>query len=302
MVTHKMSGNGMKQVTLKAISGISNCPSHIIKTVKIFPKKLANLDLSKIKDTLQCFDGNYFEGRTTPIMAPFPMGVTYAWHTGDGQVSNFQTLRKTYDMSGRFRVMLVLNATSFSQPTGCFDTMYFTIAVKPDPRKNLRINSDTQYIDTNFFRFENFDTAIASQTWYFGDGDSSALDSCSHSYADTGNFKLILRVKTKDGCVGDKEYLLRVFDTAKLSGINELQTNKLRLFPNPAHTLLNVHLDDYHPNDVLLIIDIQGRVLKKIALNSSDINIDISDLNNGIYVVRIEREGEMIGKGMIRKE
>jgi len=302
MVTHKISGNGMRPVILKAISGISNCPSQIVKTVKIFPKKIVNLDISKIKDTLQCFDGNYFEAKTTPLTAPFPMGNTYAWHTGDSLVSHFPTLRKTYQMSGRFRVMLVINMTSYMQATACFDTMYFTVAVKPDPRKNLKINSLVQKVDTNFFRFENIDTSIAWQTWYFGDGDTSVQDTCSHRYADTGKYKLRLKVMTNDGCLGEKDYMLAVFDSGKVTALHTLQLNRLNLYPNPVHHMLNIQVNDFRTGDELQILDIHGRVVDAFDLQSDSTQIDVSHLSKGLYFVRLLRDGEMMTGSLLEKD
>lgn len=302
MVSHKMSGNGMRPVILKAISGISNCPSQIVKNVKIFPKKHVNLDLTSIKDTFQCFDGNYFEANTTPVLAPFPMGVTYAWHTGDSLIWQFSKLRKNYQLSGRFRVMLITNATSRNMPTACFDTMYFTIAVKPDPRKNLKINSDTQFIDNNLFRFENFDTAIAAQTWYFGDGDSSDADSCSHSYADTGNYTLRVKVRTKDGCTGEKSYFLRVFDTAVASGIHHLQLNKMNLYPNPSTGIIHLQLKNPQAGDVLQVTDIQERVVKTFEANSRELTIDLSDHVTGVYLLQLLHKGVVRGYSLLIME
>lgn len=64
------------------------------------------------------------------------------------------------------------------------------------------------------------------------------------------------------------------------------------VYPNPSHGILNVDFKSNSENDFTLeVIDMFGKVYQSINSidfqNSSSVTLDINDLNNGIYFVRI---------------
>lgn len=80
-------------------------------------------------------------------------------------------------------------------------------------------------------------------------------------------------------------------------GIVEFGSNKFRVFPNPVNDILyiNSEIADYEVE----IYDMLGKKL----LSSQNYFIDVSDLNNGAYLVRIkDQEGVLIRKQIILKE
>lgn len=76
----------------------------------------------------------------------------------------------------------------------------------------------------------------------------------------------------------------------KISQYNEpLYTNNVNLFPNPANTVINLNFEKQVNNTDLSIFNLEGRVLiKKSFLNSKSLNVDIKDLLNGIYFIKID--------------
>jgi len=70
------------------------------------------------------------------------------------------------------------------------------------------------------------------------------------------------------------------------TGIDQVNKESIEIYPNPAtdqFTIKGVY------NGRLSIVDLEGRVLKNMTI-TSDTNVQISDLNDGIYFVRIESE------------
>jgi len=91
--------------------------------------------------------------------------------------------------------------------------------------------------------------------------------------------------------------------TYRLSGV-EPGTEKMMLepsfniFPNPATSLINM---EYFGNDMkgaeVLLIDVTGRVnksAKQDLQNGTNTTLDIHELSNGIYFIRVMHEGRMI--------
>ena len=63
--------------------------------------------------------------------------------------------------------------------------------------------------------------------------------------------------------------------------INTNDKNTITLYPNPVVNTLNVSTD----YDVLNIYDISGKLVKTSNTNSS---VDVSNLENGVYIVSID--------------
>lgn len=76
--------------------------------------------------------------------------------------------------------------------------------------------------------------------------------------------------------------------TTGYCAINTTEQQQLRLYPNPAHDVLNI--DTETDFDQICIYDMQGRK----ALESSIYNINIKSLPSGLYTVALIRHGQAI--------
>ena len=87
---------------------------------------------------------------------------------------------------------------------GCADTTDFTLLV--DTLPDLLIESDTQCISGNLFRFENvannYSQKISKYYWSFGDGDtdSTTINQAQKSYDSIGVYTVTLHAVTPFGC------------------------------------------------------------------------------------------------------
>lgn len=120
------------------------------------------------------------------------------WIFHDNSTVYASTSKYTYDTSGDFDVTYVVRSS-----VQCFDTMKRTITINPLP--DVSFIGDTvcfydsvQFTNTSSVRVGGID----SFTWYFGDGDSSYIQSPSHYYQDSGFYYVNLIAKTDSGCVG----------------------------------------------------------------------------------------------------
>ena len=63
---------------------------------------------------------------------------------------------------------------------------------------------------------------------------------------------------------------------------------QLKLFPNPAIDVLNVKLDIVVDERDLTISDIQGKIVYSGRMSNSSSQLDLADLDSGIYFLKID--------------
>ena len=77
-------------------------------------------------------------------------------------------------------------------------------------------------------------------------------------------------------------------------GLLESSSNKLQIFPNPTKDFASIKLENNLPSE-LILMDISGKILiEKIFTNS--LNINLSNLNNGIYFLSVSNNFQIITK------
>jgi len=122
--------------------------------------------------------------------------TAWYWDFGDGGSSAKQNPRHYFVNDGTYKVMLV-STSAF----GCVDTVYHNVIVFPKPNTNwgavpVCYKFDTKLLDSSTIHTGN----IASQSWNFGDGGSSALANPIHHYAKPDTF-IVKLVNVSDlGC------------------------------------------------------------------------------------------------------
>lgn len=79
------------------------------------------------------------------------------------------------------------------------------------------------------------------------------------------------------------------------------KTKELTFFPNPAKDNLIIKYNVKEPITVE-IYNVLGMRVKTSNLNSNESNIDISDLQNGVYFLRFKDDGKTISKSFTKAE
>ena len=75
-----------------------------------------------------------------------------------------------------------------------------------------------------------------------------------------------------------------------LAAISEINQNDFKVFPNPASDIIHI-VSESGPINQYQLYDIQGRLLAHKIENSERVEINVSDLNDGMYMVVI-RSGQ----------
>jgi len=138
--------------------------------------------------------------------------------------------------------------------------------------------------------FTNTSTNGVTYAWNFGDGTTSTLQNPTHTYVANGNYSVELIVYSADTCFTDTEIQNINIGT---TGIDKATNNKkINIYPNPANSFIEIKTDlDYSS---VSIMDVTGKAIKQL---DSQTKIDISDLTNGIYFIKITgKENTVIRK------
>ncbi|RFZ84639.1 PKD domain-containing protein [Mucilaginibacter terrenus] len=128
--------------------------------------------------------------------------LSYDWDFGDGKhFSGFTPLPHTYSSkSPSYTVKLTVTNLA----TGCAQTITKTDFVKVTAAPNVDFTATPGFITSipNYhFAFDDRTSGNpVSWHWDFGDGTTDIGQNPSHTYADTGTYKVTLRVLNREGC------------------------------------------------------------------------------------------------------
>jgi len=76
---------------------------------------------------------------------------------------------------------------------------------------------------------------------------------------------------------------IRSYRSTVNSSTNEFK--QLKLFPNPAHSILNI-TGEFN-NCIITIMNTLGQTTKELHIANTPVDVDISDLKAGLYFVRV---------------
>lgn len=106
---------------------------------------------------------------------------------------------------------------------------------------------------------------------------------------------------------GDGRADLAVADTAvsvllncALLGIEQVANdNKFNVYPNPARDMLIIECLTENEKNTLVISNMLGDVVKRVAFNTPQLNLNIGNLSEGIYTVSLQSNGRIISKKLV---
>lgn len=85
--------------------------------------------------------------------------------------------------------------------------------------------------------------------------------------------------------------------TSERHSLNESKYSYLSVYPNPATEFITLEYDlESYSKARIYIVDVNGKVRKELSLNTKDysVNLDISDLNSGVYFMKLMSEDDLI--------
>lgn len=181
---YTFTSNGTYHITLIATSN-SGCEDTATTTIVV----------GEPNTTFEIQGSSCSNNATKFINTSVPAPVSSQWDFGDGTISNQISPVHSYAAPGNYTVKLVNNYNI------CTDSTSKTITVLP-PFSADFTSPDTILCNRPFTsNFQDRSSGVPiSWQWNFGDGNTSADQHPSHTYANFGNYTVKLIVANQDGC------------------------------------------------------------------------------------------------------
>ena len=156
--------------------------------------------------------------------------------------------------------------------------------------------ADVQDNTVHFFSFNQPANPNYKLLWNFGDGSTDSLISVKHQYKGDGDYNVCLKV------IRDANCSVEFCDTVSI------RMNKpvsIDIVPNPVGPTLQVRFNSSESGSAIVsIYNYQGRLVKQMPYNAvrgtNQVTIDVSDLNRGLYTLRISGLLETFVKKFIK--
>ena len=190
--------------TIKLVADLLGCSSSLTQKVIVFDKPVP--DFIKLSGT--CDNEKVsFQNKTTLTSGNFGS----KWDFDDnGKTSLDRNPVYTFASSGTKKVKLIV-LSEF----GCKDSITKNIGIKESPKVSFTsdqfcFNSKTNFQNTT----PNVSGTNASIKWNLDDGDSTTLNSFSHTWKSLGNKVIVLKVNLDNGCFSENSKTIQVLDQA----------------------------------------------------------------------------------------
>lgn len=93
---------------------------------------------------------------------------------------------------------------------------------------------------------------------------------------------------------------VRVYQETALS-LEENETNRITLFPNPVEDKLNVRVSNSMVNTKATIYSMSGRKMETMILDTTQTSVNLSRYSSGIYMLKLESEQGSILRKIIKR-
>lgn len=166
----------------------------------------------------------------------------------------------------------------------CYGTEIFRVGI---------INAaTTPTVFTDFTTISGFSNVAASEVWV------EKTYTVPAAWANT-QVRFGIQNRSADA------YMLMVDDfvvTSSNLATNDLLANRFSVFPNPSSNVINVTSSDAIGVNQIQITDLNGRVVKDVTFDGvSELQVNISDLTSGMYMMNIMSEEGTAVKKIVRK-
>ena len=208
-------------------------------------------------------------------------GDEYTWSTGE-KTQHIET-----SIDGEYSVAVKNNMLE------CTDEI--TITVYPKPIASF--NTLEVIVTNDPITFTNTSDGAVSWNWEFGDGAVSDEENPVHTYASSGNYTVSLTATSDKGCEATESRDFGIITDAEIA-----VENTIDFYPNPVYTkTIKVSRLIAGESAEIKLFDIKGNLVSHTALHTNELQVDfnISDLSNGIYLVVISSKEKMLSRKIV---
>lgn len=192
--------------------------------------------------------------------------VTQSWSDAMQQWSNY-----TIDTFEHDNYKGLINTTYYFMPGG------LTPATRSTYLNDSLMNQKVTKYELWNMQNNAWEPSMHNESFYIYDTDSVILTKID--LALVKNYEIDSTVKT-------------VYYYNVLSGVNNIKTFDYNLYPNPAKNNVNIKMSNGLSTErvEVMVKNISGQTISKHMFNAENINLDISDLTSGLYLLQIKTQ------------
>ncbi|MES2617609.1 MAG: PKD domain-containing protein [Bacteroidota bacterium] len=268
-MVHGWANEGVHSVTLKA-AFTNGCSESITKDINVVIQPKADFTVTDICSG----ETANFVNLSTGDKA----GMTFNWDFGNGSGTD-RAPRRLYNPATTtiYTVQLVA-----AYPGGCTDTMRKILNVNEQPTCDFTIKNlgfmNTQFTPAN--------TSYLKYEWLFGDGGISSAVSPSYQFTTKGIYDVILIAESGSGC--------KCTMTKRMSANTDVKTiadnGHITLYPNPNNGVFTI-TSDMTSGMKIDVYSVTGSLVQSNETADNTSIVDLGDVANGIYIVKVTING-----------
>ncbi len=267
-----------------------DCPDTSILDVIIHPNQ-------HVLDTLQICSGDsvLFDGQFIKTAGDYT--ATFASSAGcDSTVTLTLELITSFDMSNSVQICvgdtIMLGSQMITQPgdyteafvtnAGCDSTVNLSVSVV---EVNVSVNQQDSVLEA---------AAVDARFQWINCADNQPIaDETASQFIpeESGEYAVIVE---QSGC-SDTSDCVQVDIVNSIGDANSLS---VRVFPNPASSVVSVSAESSFRDIRVKVLNIQGQtLLSETGVNTSSLDLNLSRLPAGLYLVEVEADGQ---RGIVR--
>ena len=215
---------------------------------------------------------------------------TWLWEFGDGNTSSVMNPSHTYANDSSYNVCLYVTDSCGSDTT-CQMVYPCNLPISDFTSSGNGLQWD--FTDNSIYGSNN------SWLWDFGNGDSSQIQNPIYTYLIDSTYIVCLTIS--DDC--GQETFCDTIIAYDNTGIALRDKERINLYPNPTKDLLNISIDKgLNKGFQVVITSLAGElILAKELTKNTQQSIDLSNVNSGIYFVKIFSKNYLKIEKIIKK-
>jgi hypothetical protein len=246
--------------------------------------------------------GSSAAGCQSSTVITISVNPTLAFSANSGSVCIGSTFTMTpsgassYTFSSGTPVVTPTTTTTYTivgvNSVGCYGTQICTVTVNALPIVSATTSNTLICLGESAVLTAS--TTATSYTWNTG------ATTLSVSVSPTITSTYTVNVSNAASCSASSMVMITV---SPCIGINEIFANSISVYPNPNNGLINISLtSELAQHSSLEIYDAIGKLVVKQVLANELNAINISNLNNGIYLFKVLNNSNIIKIGKLIKE
>lgn len=275
--TNQFIVNNVHHDTVVYVSNATNTYESI-RTAAIVKVK-ASPDVIASRSTTLC------EGETVTLSVN--EASSYLWNNGEIT----QSIEVTE--MGEYSVVITYDGTALNCE---IESDVVAVEVSPLPLADFEFSAITDLE----YEFVNSNADAASWLWNFGDGETSTLQSPTHTYSESGAYEISLQVTGTSGCVNTSTQTI-----SAILGEEEWLTRAIAVYPTPStNKTINVELNGITATRVSIeLLDALGTKKEQYQIGTVNGTVTktlrASNSSAGIYFMKFIIDGAVVVKKVI---